>query len=197
MFEELLHCKQNNLPTQNHLIFCEHHPVYTLGKNGSMDNLLFDPSTSDADFIQIDRGGDITFHGPGQMVAYPIVDLDNFGIGTAVFVELLEQAVIDLLSQYSINSERLPNAAGIWVNTQTQPQKICAVGIKVSKHITMHGIALNINTDLGWFDKIVPCGLKNLGVTSMQTQKGVSLDLKEIEKKFIEVISSKLDATLY
>lgn len=184
------------MPTQNHLIFCEHFPVYTLGKNGSMDNLLFDPSTSNAEFIQIDRGGDITFHGPGQLVVYPIFDLDNFGIGTAVFVELLEQAVIDLLHLYNINSERLPNAAGIWVNTNTHPQKICAVGIKVSKHITMHGIALNINTDLSWFDNIVPCGLKNLGVTSMQMQKGTLLNLKEIEEKFIAVFSSKLEATI-
>lgn len=174
------------------MLFCEHEPTYTLGKNGDASNMLFVPEKVGAAFHTIDRGGDITFHGPGQLVVYPIFDLDNFGIGTARFVEILEEAVINSLKHFGITSDRLPGAAGIWVNQSVFPKKVCAIGIKVSRHITMHGIAININTDLAWFSKIVPCGLQDKGVTSIAELTGKVYTFNEVENVFLEELKKLL-----
>lgn len=174
------------------MIFCEHPPTYTLGKNGDESNLLFNPTNIGASFFKIDRGGDITFHGPGQLVVYPVFDLANFGIGTATFVSKLEDAVINLLAKINIQASRLEGAAGIWVDVDTYPKKVCAIGIKVSKQVTMHGIAINVTTDLAWFDKIVPCGLQDKGVTSILALTGQNYSLDEIAVRFQEELSELL-----
>ncbi len=174
------------------MVFCEHPPTYTLGKNGDETNLLFNPSSIGASFFKIDRGGDITFHGPGQLVIYPIFDLANFEIGTATFVSKLEDAVINLLSKLNIEASRLEGAAGIWVDIDTYPRKVCAIGIKVSKQVTMHGIAINVNTDLSWFDKIVPCGLPDKGVTSILALTGQHYSLDEVAALFQKELTALL-----
>ena len=174
------------------MIFCEHPPTYTLGKNGDENHLLFNPSSIGASFFKIDRGGDITFHGPGQLVVYPIFDLANFEIGTASFVSKLEDAVINLLAKLNIEASRLEGAAGIWVDVDTFPKKICAIGIKVSKQVTMHGIAINVTTDLSWFDKIVPCGLSDKGVTSLLALTGQHYSLDEVAARFQHELTALL-----
>ena len=185
LFQRISALKAQGLPTENHLLFCEHEPTFTLGKNGNMEHLLFDPKKVGAAFHAIDRGGDITFHGPGQLVVYPVFDIDNFNIGTATFVALLEEAVMRTLLHFGIIANRLEGAAGIWVDTNRFPRKICAIGIKVSRHVTMHGIAINVNTDLNWFNYIVPCGLQNKGVTSIKVQTGKTVSLAEVEAQFL------------
>jgi lipoyl(octanoyl) transferase len=177
LFNKNLELKNAGQQTENHLIFSEFEPTYTIGKNGKRDNMLLNPEAVGAVFHETDRGGDITFHGPGQLVIYPVFDLDNFGIGTAEFVAILETSVINTLAHFNITATRLSGAAGIWVDVDTYPKKICAIGIKVSRHVTMHGIAINVNTDLSWFAKIVPCGLADKGVASIYelTKKKVSL----------------------
>lgn len=196
LFEQNLLHKTQGKPTENHLIFCEHKPVYTLGKHGKKENLLFNAAQAGADFFQIDRGGDITFHGNGQLVVYPVFDLDNFGMGTAAFVNLLEEAIINTLTHFGIASSRLEGAPGIWVTSRASanpmPKKIAAVGIKVSRHVTMHGISINVSTDLSWFAKIVPCGIADKGVTSIleQTQKPFSVN--ETADVFLEEIKKLL-----
>lgn len=174
------------------MIFCEHPPTFTLGKNGDENNLLFDPASIGASFLKIDRGGDITFHGPGQLVVYPVFDLANFEMGTATFVARLEDAVIKLLSNLNIEASRLEGAAGIWVDIDTYPKKVCAIGLKVSKQVTMHGIAINVATDLSWFEKIVPCGLPDKGVTSILALTGQNYTLNEIATQFHRVLENML-----
>lgn len=192
LFEQTLSNKSTGQPTENHLIFCEHPPTYTLGKNGDESHLLFNPSRIGASFFKIDRGGDVTFHGPGQLVVYPIFDLANFDIGTAAFVSKLEEAVINLLSKLNIDASRLEGAAGIWVDVDSYPKKICAIGIKVSKQVTMHGIAINVTTDLSWFDKIVPCGLSDKGVTSLLKLTGQQFTLDDVATRFYQELVALL-----
>lgn len=192
LYEESLQRKIESKPTKNHLIFCEHHPVYTLGKHGKKENLLFNPAQAGADFFQIDRGGDITFHGEGQLVIYPVFDLDNFGIGTAAFVNLLEETIIQTLEMYNITASRLEGAPGIWVNPKTYPKKIAAVGIKVSRHVTMHGISINVSTDLSWFSKIVPCGITDKGVTSILEQTEKQISVSDVADIFLEKMNAVL-----
>lgn len=187
LFENNLALKNQGKLAENHLIFCEHQPTYTLGKHGKKENLLFDPASAGADFFRIDRGGDITFHGEGQLVVYPVFDLDNFGIGTATFVNLLEETIIKTLAEYGISASRLDGAPGIWVNVNSRfPKKIAAVGIKVSRHVTMHGIAINVSTDLMWFTKIVACGIADKGVTSILEETKKALSVSEVAEIFLE-----------
>ncbi|HEY0261572.1 MAG TPA: lipoyl(octanoyl) transferase LipB [Chitinophagales bacterium] len=192
LFDRNLDLKNQEKPTQNHLVFCEHNAVYTLGKHGNKENLLFDAEKAGAQFFQIDRGGDITFHGEGQLVVYPVFDLDNFGIGTATFVNLLEEAIIETLQHYDITASRLEGAPGIWVNPKGYPKKIAAVGIKVSRHVTMHGISINVSTNLSWFTKIVPCGISDKGVTSILEQTGKEISVSEVADFFLEKMNSVL-----
>ncbi len=192
LFEKAIEAKNEGLEVQQTLILCQHHPVYTLGKSGSIENLLIDPEEVGADFVRINRGGDITFHGPGQLVAYPIVDLDKLGIGVALYVEKLEDIIIKTLADFGVFANRMEGAPGVWVNGA----KIGAVGIKLSRHITMHGLALNINTDLSFFDHIVPCGISDKQVTSMKELSGSAYNMIDVvnvfKKYFQEVFNEEL-----
>jgi lipoyl(octanoyl) transferase len=192
VFDKAVEAKNEGQEVQQTLILCQHHPVYTLGKSGSIENLLVDPEEVGAEFVRINRGGDITFHGPGQLVAYPIVDLDKLGIGVAMYVEKLEDVIIKTLADFSIVAERMEGAPGVWVNGA----KIGAVGIKLSRHITMHGLALNVNTDLSFFDHIVPCGISDKQVTSMMKLSGSAYNMIDVvnvfKKYFQEVFNEEL-----
>lgn len=170
----------NELPDV--LVFCEHNPVYTLGKSGVAENLLVDNQLlreKNVSFFKTDRGGDITFHGPGQIVAYPIFDLEHFQIGLRTYIHLLEEAVILFLADFGLQASRLEGATGVWldVNPTGKPRKICAIGVKSSRFVTMHGLALNINTDLSFYQYINPCGFTDKGVTSLETETGQKQDM--------------------
>lgn len=167
-----------------------------MGKSGDEKNLLFDPQAVGAAFHKINRGGDITYHGPGQMVVYPIFDLDTLNIGVADLVNALEDVIIEVVAHYGIKATRLDGAPGIWLDAETRPRKICAVGMKVSRHCTMHGIAINVNTDLKFFDYIVPCGISDKGVTSLQKELGREIDMNEVKEIFIEALEKKLHITV-
>jgi lipoyl(octanoyl) transferase len=170
----------------NYLLFCEHPHVFTLGKSGKENNLLVNEEflkQKGAEFYKIDRGGDITYHGPGQIVGYPIFDLESFGIGVKQYVHSLEEAIIRTLKYYIIEGKRLQGATGVWLNTDQsiKTRKICAIGVKVSNAVTMHGFALNVNTCLDFYNLINPCGFTDKGVTSMQKEIGKEVDIQEVK----------------
>ena len=173
--------------TKNYLIFCQHNHVYTLGRNGNKDNLLVNEEylkSRGADFYKINRGGDITYHGPGQIVGYPILDLDNFFTDIGKYLRFLEEVVILTLKEYGLVGQRSEGETGVWIDVNTKnARKICAIGVKSSRWVTMHGFALNINTDLSFFKNIVPCGILEKGVTSMQKELGKELDIGEVKTK--------------
>ena len=176
--------------TNNHLLFCEHPPVYTLGKSGKIGNLLLDEENLNlkgAKFHKINRGGDITFHGPGQLVAYPILDLDHFFTDIHKYMRFLEESVILTLQDYGIESGRIDGLTGVWIDhiEQKNPRKICAMGVKASRWVTMHGLALNVNTDLNYFKYIVPCGIDDKAVTSMKEELGHELPMSEVESRLL------------
>lgn len=170
-----------------YVVFVEHTPVYTLGKSGNEANMLIDAvqlRDRGAEFIKVDRGGDITFHGPGQLVVYPIIDLDFFGCGIREYVGRLEEIVIRTLAGYGIEAGRLTGATGVWIEPAAlRVRKICAIGVKCSRFVTMHGFALNVNTDLEYFGAIHPCGFVDKGVTSMQKEVGHAVDMQELKEK--------------
>lgn len=163
--------------TPNHFLFVEHPHVYTLGKSGDLDNLLIPQdklAAIGATFYKINRGGDITYHGPGQVVGYPILDLENFFTDIHKYLRLLEEMVILTLAQYGIKAERSEGETGVWLDPGTPfARKICAMGVRASRWVTMHGFALNVNTDLGYFDHMIPCGIKDKAVTSMNLELGL------------------------
>lgn len=174
--------------TDNYLIFVYHPHVYTLGKSGKEENLLLDSSglkEHKATYYRINRGGDITYHGPGQIVGYPILDLDNFFTDIHKYLRFLEEAVIRTLREYNIKSDRIPGLTGVWLDWEDEQKarKICALGVKSSRWVTMHGFAFNVNTDLRYFDHIIPCGIDDKGVTSMQAELGRELKTSEVEEK--------------
>jgi lipoyl(octanoyl) transferase len=177
---------EDGLHTKNYLLFCEHPHVYTLGKSGSMDHLLLNEeqlSEQHATFYKINRGGDITYHGPGQLVAYPIFDLDYFFTDIHKYMRYLEEAVILTLKDFGITGERVEGLTGVWIDGDTdKARKICAMGVKSSRWVTMHGIGFNINSDLNYFSHIIPCGIDNKDVTSMQRELGRPIDLEEVSK---------------
>tara|TARA_R110001592_G_scaffold23628_5_gene92429 strand:+ start:7451 stop:8173 length:723 start_codon:yes stop_codon:yes gene_type:complete len=181
--------------TDNYLILCEHPHVYTLGKSGSMENLLLDEHGLEkhfAKFYRINRGGDITYHGPGQLVAYPIIDLENFFTDIHKYLRYLEEAVILTLREYDLNTGRIDGLTGVWVDFEEgaqNPRKICAMGVKTSRWVTMHGLALNVNTDLSYFGHIVPCGIDDKEVTSLNKELGHNVDMTEIQQKLIHHIA--------
>jgi len=171
----------------NFLLFCEHPHVFTLGKSGSESNLLVNEKllqSKGASFYRIDRGGDITYHGPGQIVGYPILDLEAFGMGVKQYVRGIEQAVINTLSAYHIESGRLEGATGVWLDAGKPKgtRKICAIGVKVSRQVTMHGFAFNVNTNLDYYNLINPCGFTDKGVTSMERELGRKIDMEEVKE---------------
>ncbi len=172
--------------TENYLLLCEHEPVYTLGKSGKPENILIDHTESTAEFYHIDRGGDVTFHGPGQLVVYPILDLDTLKMNVARYIFNLEETVIEVLKNYNLTAERVSGAAGVWLGNR----KIAAIGAKVSRHITMHGLAVNLNTDLSNFSKILACGLEGKGTTSLQKELGKEVSMEDFKKIFIETFGS-------
>lgn len=176
------------IPTPNYLLFVEHPHVYTLGKSGKPENLLLDDSGLEqhqATYYKINRGGDITYHGPGQLVGYPILDLDNFFTDIHKYLRLLEEAIILTLSDYGIQGGRIDGLTGVWLDHQAQknPRKICAMGVKSSRWVTMHGFAFNLNADLSYFGHIIPCGIDDKAVTSLHLELGRPVDEAEAKNK--------------
>jgi lipoyl(octanoyl) transferase len=184
LYEAQLAKLKSEEPTKNTLIFLQHDPVYTLGKSGDESNLKVAIEETDATFYQTSRGGDITYHGPGQLTVYPIFNLNRFEMGVREYVETLEQCVIDCIAEYGLKGERLEGASGVWLDPNNESaRKICAIGIRVSRGITMHGLAFNVNTDLSYFENIVPCGLEDKGVTSLAEELGSSCDFRGVSEK--------------
>ncbi|AKP51516.1 lipoyl(octanoyl) transferase LipB [Cyclobacterium amurskyense] len=174
--------------TDNYLLFVEHPHVYTLGKSGKPENLLLDEvglKQYKASYYPINRGGDITYHGPGQIVGYPILDLDNFFTDIHKYLRFLEEAVIATLSDYGIIAGRIEGLTGVWLDhiEQKNPRKICALGVKSSRWVTMHGFAFNVNTDLNYFNHIIPCGISDKAVTSLQKELGKEVDISEVKER--------------
>ena len=178
----------NSVSTKNHLIFCEHPHVYTLGKSGDLKNLLIDGQKRkdmNISFYKINRGGDITYHGPGQLVVYPILDLDYFFSDIHKYLRLLEETVILTLQDYGVGGQRLEGFTGVWVDDKKEtPRKICAIGVKCSRWVTMHGIGFNINSNLDYFKHIVPCGIEDKSVTSLQKETNQEIDMEELKLRF-------------
>ena len=175
--------------TNNYLLFCEHPHVYTLGKSGKKEHLLMSDeqlAAIEATYYKINRGGDITYHGPGQLVVYPILDLETyFFTDIHKYMRYLEEAVIRTLHDYNIESGRVDGFTGVWIDVETpQARKICAMGVKSSRWVTMHGIGFNINSDLTYFNFIVPCGIEDKSVTSLEKELGHPVDLDEVKEKF-------------
>lgn len=195
LFSDLLQLKSSNrkaeqpVPTPNYLLFVEHPHVYTLGKSGDKNNLLVTESVlaqRGATFYHINRGGDITYHGPGQIVGYPILDLENFFTDIHKYLRFLEEMVILTLADYGLKGERSPGETGVWLDVGTpKARKICAMGVRASRWVTMHGFALNVNTDLSYFDLMVPCGIRDKGVTSLSAELGRHTPLQEVKARLL------------
>ena len=187
-----------NLETDNHFLFVEHPHVYTLGKSGDLSNLLLNEkqlTEKGATFYKINRGGDITYHGPGQIVGYPILDLENFFTDIHKYLRLLEEMIILTLKEYGLEAERSPGETGVWLGVGTPfARKICAMGVRASRWVTMHGFALNVNADLGYFDNIIPCGIRGKAVTSLNVELGVDrVDEKDLKEKLLKHFSDLFD----
>ena len=207
LFTETLAIKQdnrtNNLvnPTPNYLIFTEHPHVYTLGKSGHEEYLLLDEQglkQKEAKFYKINRGGDITYHGPGQIVGYPILDLDNFFTDIHLYLRTLEQAVILTLADYGIQAGRYEGYTGVWLDADNdKARKICAMGVRASRWVTMHGFAFNVNADLAYFGNIIPCGIDDKDVTSMERELGRKLDMEEVKEKLKSHIAELFHMELF
>jgi len=181
--------RKNNtdIKTKNHLLFCEHPHVYTLGKSGDKSNLLVNEEylkSRGASFYKINRGGDITYHGPGQLVGYPILDLDNFFTDIHKYLRLLEEAVILTLKEYGLTSERSKGETGVWLDVgKASARKICALGVRSSRWVTMHGFAFNVNSDLSFFENIIPCGISDKSVTSLSKELNKHINIEEVKDK--------------
>ncbi|WP_158839142.1 lipoyl(octanoyl) transferase LipB [Polaribacter sp. L3A8] len=181
---------EEKISTKNYFLFVEHPHVYTLGKSGHMSNLLLNEkqlAKKGATFYKINRGGDITYHGPGQIVGYPILDLENFFTDIHKYLRFLEEAIILTIAEYGIKAERSPGETGVWLDVGTPfARKICAMGIRSSRWVTMHGFALNANVNLGYFDNIIPCGIKGKAVTSMEAELNRKVDTEEVKTKILK-----------
>lgn len=192
LFSATIQHKIDEEATDNNLVFCEHPHVYTLGKSGDEHNLLLNYiqlQANNAQFVQTNRGGDITYHGPGQIVGYPIFDLANFDIGLKEYIHRLEDSIIELLKSFDLHSERLPGATGVWLDVgKKNTRKICAIGVRSSRYVTMHGFALNVNTDLTYFNHIHPCGFTDKGVTSLSAELGITLDFDAVKETLKGII---------
>jgi lipoyl(octanoyl) transferase len=191
-----LKIQQRNNPeivTPNYFLYVEHPHVYTLGKSGDFSNLLLSEkqlTEKGATFYKINRGGDITYHGPGQIVGYPILDLENFFTDIHKYLRFLEEAIILTLAEYGLKTERSPGETGVWFDVGTPfARKICALGVRASRWVTMHGFALNVNADLGYFDNIIPCGIRGKAVTSMHVELGNEVDEQEVKDKILKHFS--------
>ena len=206
IFAKTIEIKRNNrrkkisVETKNTMIFCEHPHVYTLGKNGDENNLLVNEEylkMREALFYRINRGGDITYHGPGQIVGYPILDLENFFTDIHKYLRLLEEAVILTLREYGLNGERSDGETGVWFDVGShKARKICALGVKSSRWVCMHGFAFNVNTDLTYFESIVPCGILDKQVTSLQKELNTEVDIAEVKQKLKKHIANLFEMEL-
>lgn len=205
LFKGILDTKIKNrredagLATNNYFLFVEHPHVYTLGKSGDMSNLLLSEeqlTQKGATFYKINRGGDITYHGPGQIVGYPILDLDNFFTDIHKYLRFLEECIILTLAEYGLKTERSPGETGVWLDVGTPfARKICALGVRASRWVTMHGFALNVNADLGYFDNIIPCGIRGKAVTSLNVELGVDkVDEAEVKSKILKHFTTLFEA---
>lgn len=205
LFKEIVDLKiknrneSTNILPQNHLVFCEHPNVYTLGKSGKEDHLLLDKKgllDNDVSFYKINRGGDITYHGPGQLVVYPIFDLEQFFTDIHKYMRLLEEAVIITLQEYGIIAQRMEGQTGVWLGVGSiEARKICAMGVKSSRWVTMHGLGFNVNSDLRYFDHIIPCGISDKSVTSMANELGEEVDMKELSNKLLVNMANLFEFT--
>lgn len=207
LFKQIVDIKIKNrreatgLETPNHFLFVEHTHVYTLGKSGDISNLLVDEKVLEekgATFYKINRGGDITYHGPGQIVGYPILDLDNFFTDIHKYLRFLEEMVILTLAEYGLKAERSEGETGVWLDVGTPfARKICAMGVRASRWVTMHGFALNVNADLGYFDLMIPCGIKDKAVTSLNVELGkANVDMDEVKQKLLRHFETLFEAEL-
>lgn len=197
LFDRAIAAKREGKEVEQCVLLVEHLPVYTLGKSGHDSNLLVAEEylrQIGAEFFHIDRGGDITYHGPGQIVGYPILDLEELGLGLKAYIEAIERAVIDTMAEWGITCQTVEGAAGVWiVEPHRQMRKICAIGVKSSRWITMHGFALNVNTDLKYFELINPCGFTDRTATSMQQELGHSVDTEEVKRRLMAHLKEKLN----
>ena len=202
IFADAIHRKQAGLPVVNRLVLCEHPHVYTLGKSGKEENMLLDAiqlKAKKAEFVRTNRGGDITYHGPGQLVGYPILDLEHYGLGLKRYIYIIEEAIIRLLAGYGISAGRLEGATGVWLDAhEPSARKICAIGVRSSHFVTMHGFALNVNTYLDYFNYIHPCGFVDKGVTSMSRELGCTVDMESVKSALCGLFVRLLaDASLH
>lgn len=196
LFDDIVAAKIDRLSYQNEVVFCEHPHVYTLGRSGKQNNMLLGEQqlrAINATLYHIDRGGDITYHGPGQLVCYPILNLEDFKLGLKEYIHLLEEVIIRLCASYGIRAERLEKATGVWLDAHLPTaRKICAMGVRSSHFVTMHGLALNVNTDLRYFSYINPCGFMDKGATSLQKELGYELSMDELKEKLKAQLSELL-----
>ncbi|HBX51737.1 MAG: lipoyl(octanoyl) transferase [Bacteroidetes bacterium RIFOXYA12_FULL_35_11] len=199
IFNKIIDFKLNKISssTPGYLLFVEHPHVYTLGKNGKKNNLLINDSFLEkiqASFYEIDRGGDITYHGPGQLVGYPVIDIELAGLTLKKYIFLVEEAIIQMLAGYEISAERLNGATGVWLDVinPAKIRKICAIGVRASRYVTMHGFALNVNTDLKYFSYINPCGFIDKGITSMEKELGEKIDMQEVKQNLKKNLADTL-----
>jgi lipoyl(octanoyl) transferase len=209
LFDALLRSKRSDATPEERVaesmagwfLFVEHTPVYTLGKNGKAANILFSEQMLErigAEFFHIERGGDVTFHGPGQIVGYPILDLEKVGIGLREYIDALEQSVIDCLKLWGIEAGRIAGASGVWIEPEgARARKICAIGVRSSRYVTMHGFAFNVSTDLRYFSYINPCGFVDKGVTSMEAELGRKVDIEQVKAELLNQLKEKLDVKIY
>ncbi|MFN3968436.1 lipoyl(octanoyl) transferase LipB [Flavobacterium sp.] len=205
LFKEIVDIKiqkrsNPDLVTPNHFLFVEHPHVYTLGKSGDLSNLLLSEKqlkAKGATFYKINRGGDITYHGPGQIVGYPILDLENFFTDIHKYLRFLEEVIILTLAEYNIIGTRSEGETGVWLDVGTPfARKICAMGVRASRWVTMHGFALNVNANLGYFDNIIPCGIKGKAVTSMHVELGSQIDEEQVKQKIIKHFQTLFEAQM-
>lgn len=208
-FEEVWDVKKKNkvlseseqLKSLNYLLFCEHPHVYTIGKSGKDSNLLVQPEqlkAQGAELFHIDRGGDITYHGPGQIVGYPIIDLQAFKLGIKEYVHRLEEAIILCIADYGLKGERLKGATGVWLdpNVPGKTRKICAIGVKASHFVSMHGFAFNVNTDLNYFNLINPCGFTDKGVTTLSLELQKTMDMQELKENVLQKLAQVFEMSI-
>ena len=199
LFDKILEAKTKGETTENYLIFCEHPHVYTLGKSGDRDNLLVDEQWLEAhgvSFYKTDRGGDITYHGPGQLVGYPVFDLDNFDLSVKEFIFDIEAILIRVIKRYGLQGARLERATGVWIDAgrKGKERKIAAIGMRIHNKVSMHGFALNVNTNLDYFNYIHPCGFQDKGATSLQKELGSEVNMDEVKEAVITEFETVLEA---
>lgn len=208
LFNQILETKTFNrtaspaeqIETKNHLLFCEHPHVYTLGKGGDVKNLLLTVeglAKVNARYYHINRGGDITYHGPGQLVVYPVIDLENFFTDIHQYMRFLEESVIFTLADFGIVGDRIPGLTGVWIDKERNPRKICALGVKTSRWVTQHGLAFNVNADLSYFNHIVPCGIDDKGVTSLEKELGKPAAMDLVKERMQHHLAALFEMKLF